>query len=294
MSMQKRDIKKEITDQIITMIEAAQKGNGDWTKPFRSLAKRPTNAVTNNPYRGLNSLWLSMVGFGTVATYKQWQGLGYQVQKGSASVPITVPMIGKDKKTGDSVMFGFRAASVFSCSQVLNIETNEPWIDAELPEIDLTERLKNADKYIKNLGFDVRHSCEGGAYYSPASDFINMPNRGLFVATKTSTATENYYSTLFHESAHCTGHKSRLNRLELKNKKGYAFEELIAELSAAFLCTELQVSSSPREDHAQYLASWLKALSNDNDYIFKAASEAQKVFDWMNAAQAEISINKAA
>jgi antirestriction protein ArdC len=121
-----------------------------------------------------------------------------------------------------------------------------------------------------------------------------MPNRDLFVATKTSTATENYYSTLLHESAHATGHSSRLDRLDLKNRKGYAFEELVAELSAAFLCNQLAVSSSPRDDHAQYLASWLKALDGDGDYIFKAASEAQKVVDWMDAKQVALPLQNAA
>ena len=112
-----------------------------------------------------------------------------------------------------------------------------------------------------------------------------MPNRELFSETATSTATENYYSTSCHEHAHWTGLKSRLDRLELKNKKGYAFEELVAELSAAFLCNQLDISSEPRADHAQYLAGWLTALGSDTDYIFKAAAEAQKAVDFMDSLQ---------
>ena len=291
----KKDIKETITAQIINMIKDAQETGSDFTMPFKTLGGRPTNALTRKHYRGLNALWLGLLGYRTVATYNQWQELGYQVQKGSKSVGISVPMIGKDKKTGDSKMFGFRGASVFPASQVLHAETGEAWAEPELADrVDLTERLEAVDQYVQNLGFDIRHSTEGGAYYQPANDFIHMPERDQFIATKTSTATECYYSTLLHESAHCTGHKSRLNRLDLKNKKGYAFEELVAELSAAFLCNHLDVSSTPREDHAQYLNSWLQALSGDNDYIFKAASEAQKVVDWMDVKQVAIPLEHAA
>ena len=290
----KKDIKETITAEIITMIENAQASNSDWTMPFKSLGGKPTNPLTGKAYRGLNSLWLGLLGYRTVATYRQWLELGYQVQKGGKSVTISAPMTVKDKKTGESKMIGFRPASVFPPSEVLHAETGEPWVEPEIDAVDLTERLETADQYVANLGFDIRHSGEGRAYYQPAGDFIHMPERAAFSATKTSSATENYYSTLLHESAHATGHKSRLDRLDLKNKKGYAFEELVAELSAAFLCNQLDVSGAPRDDHAQYLASWLKALDGDNDYIFKAASEAQKVVDWMDAKQVAVSLEEAA
>ena len=290
----KKDIKETNTAEIITMIENAQASNSDWTMPFKSLGGKPCNALTGKAYRGLNALWLGLLGYRTVATYKQWLELGYQVQKGCKSIGISVPMIVKDKKTQDQKMIGFRGASVFPASAVLHAESGEPWVEPEIDAVDLTERLEIADQYVANLSFDIRHSGEGRAYYQPAGDFIHMPERAAFSATKTSSATENYYSTLLHESAHATGHKSRLDRLDLKNKKGYAFEELVAELSAAFLCNQLDVSGAPRDDHAQYLASWLKALDGDNDYIFKAASEAQKVVDWMDAKQVAVSLEEAA
>lgn len=290
----KKDIKDTITDEIIAMIENAQASGADWTMPFKSLGGKPTNAQTGKAYTRLNALWLGLQGYRTVATYKQWSAIGYQVQRGSIGIAISAPMTVKDKKTGDSKMIGFRAATVFPSSMVLNTKTGEPWLEPESDAVDLTERLALADQYVSNLGFDIRHSGEGRAYYSPAGDFIHMPERAAFSATKTSTPTENYYSTFLHESAHATGHKSRLDRLDLKNRKGYAFEELVAELSAAFLCNQLGVSGAPREDHAQYLASWLTALDGDNDYIFKAASEAQKVVDWMDAKQVALELQDAA
>ena len=192
----------------------------------------------------------------------------------------------KDKETDKVKGLYFRGASVFSAAQV------EGWEAPTVEAPDLTEVLANVDTYLKNIGADVRHSTEGRAYYNPSSDYIQMPHREQFAATDTSNATECYYSTLLHEHTHWTGHKSRLNRLELKNKRGYAFEELIAELGACFLSVDLGISVEVRPDHSQYIAGWLQALTSDSgsDYIWKAASEAQKAVDYLNAAQQEEAI----
>ena len=281
--MAKRDIKNEITTKIIDLIETH---GSDWVKPFGGLCGAPVNALTGKSYRGMNSFWLGLQGQTYWATYKQWQELGAQVLKGSKASGIAVPMPIKDKETDKVKGLYFRGASVFSAAQV------EGWEAPTVEAPDLTEVLANVDTYLKNVGADVRHSTEGRAYYNPSSDYIQMPHREQFTATDTSTATECYYSTLLHEHTHWTGHKSRLNRLELKNKRGYAFEELIAELGAAMLCATLNISPEVRPDHSQYIAGWLQALTSDSgsDYIWKAASEAQKAVDYLNAAQQEEAI----
>jgi antirestriction protein ArdC len=276
--MAKRDIKREITTKIIDLIETH---GSDWVKPFSSLCGSPVNALTGKPYRGMNSFWLGLQGQTYWATYKQWQELGAQVLKGSKASGIAVPMPIKDKKTDEVTGLYFRGASVFSAAQV------EGWEAPTVETPDLTEVLANVDTYLKNVGADVRHNSSGGAYYNPSNDFIQMPYREQFTETDTSTATECYYSTLLHEHVHYTGHKSRLDRLEQKNKRGYAFEELVAELGAAMLCASLDISPEVRPDHSQYIAHWLQALTDDKgaDYIWKAASEAQKAVDYLNAAQ---------
>ena len=281
--MAKRDIKNEITTKIIDLIETH---GSDWVKPFSGLCGAPVNALTGKSYRGMNSFWLGLQGQTYWATYKQWQELGAQVLKGSKASGIAVPMPIKDKKTDEVKGLYFRGASVFSAAQV------EGWEAPTVETPDLTEVLANVDTYLKNVGADVRHSTEGRAYYNPSNDFIQMPHREQFTATDTSSCTENYYSTLLHEHTHWTGHKSRLNRLEQKNKRGYAFEELIAELGAAMLCATLNISPEVRPDHSQYIAGWLQALTSDSgsDYIWKAASEAQKAVDYLNAAQQEEAI----
>ena len=229
----------------------------------------------------MNSFWLGLQGHTYWATYKQWKELGAQVMEKSKSSLIAVPMQIKDKETEEIKGLFFRPAHVFSASQVEGWEA--PVIEAK----DQTVILNNVDNYLKNAGAKVTNSNEGRAFYSPSSDSIQMPYRNQFIATETSTATECYYSTLLHEHIHWTGHNSRLDRLNEKNRRGYAFEELIAELGAAMLCASLNVSPEVRADHSQYIAGWLKALTSEggSDYIWKAASEAQKAVDYLNMRQ---------
>ena len=130
---------------------------------------------------------------------------------------------------------------------------------------------------LQPLALSSRTDHSARAFYSPAADYIQIPMREVFTATPTSTSTECYYSTLLHELAHWTGNKSRLDRLSMKNgfgSEGYAMEELVAELASAFQCALLDISPSPREDHAKYLNNWLKVLKDDPKAIFKAAAAA--------------------
>jgi antirestriction protein ArdC len=122
----------------------------------------------------------------------------------------------------------------------------------------------------------VRH---GGnrAYYSPDADYIQMPPFGAF------SQNVGYYSTLAHEHTHWTAKAERCDR-QLGKRFGdnaYAAEELIAELGAAFVCAQLGLSTEPREDHAQYIQSWLRVLKADKRAIFTAASKAQQACDWL-------------
>jgi antirestriction protein ArdC len=99
---------------------------------------------------------------------------------------------------------------------------------------------------------------------------------------------ESYYATLAHETTHWTRHPARLNR-DLGGKRfgdgGYAMEELVAEIGAAFLCADLGITPETREDHAAYIASWLRVLREDKRAIFTAASHAQRAADHLHAYQ---------
>jgi antirestriction protein ArdC len=135
----------------------------------------------------------------------------------------------------------------------------------------------------------VRHGGDR-AYYTPAQDFIGMPELSSFTATATGTATENMYGTLLHELTHWTGHKSRCNREFGKRfgSQAYAAEELVAELGSSFLCAGLGLSQEPRKDHAQYMNSWLKLLKSDKRAIFTASSKASQAVDWLEQTQAQV------
>jgi antirestriction protein ArdC len=142
--------------------------------------------------------------------------------------------------------------------------------------LKMAESTPEPDAFFQALGAALRH---GGnqAFYSPASDHIQMPP---FAAFRESVS---YYSTLAHEHTHWTASAARCNR-ELGKRFGdnaYAAEELIAELGAAFTCAHLGLSTEPREDHAQYIQSWLKVLKADKRAIFTAASKAQQACDWL-------------
>jgi antirestriction protein ArdC len=152
----------------------------------------------------------------------------------------------------------------------------------DLPETSLVERVSQADELVQSTGADIRHGG-GRAYYRLSTDHIQMPDEERFKNTETSTATEGYYSTLFHELTHWTGREDRCER-DLNNRFGddaYAMEELVAELGAAFLCAELEISPQPREDHAGYIQHWMKVMKADKKAIFTAAARANEALDFL-------------
>lgn len=276
MAKQKRNIGQEITEAIKS---AMQEHGTDWTKPLRALATVPTNAVTGNPYRGLNALFLGLIGVQWAAGYKQWQSIGAQVVEGGKSVAITAPMPIKDKEDPTKIAaLLFRAAAIFPSSQVTG------WQPPAVEGTDTTEVLAEVDAYIANLNAHVEH---GGSQpcYIPSRDQVNMPKREAYIDNGDATSTQSYYGDFLHELIHWTGHKSRCARLDDKSKRGYAFEELVAEIGSVLLSVRLGINPTVRPDHAKYLNGWLKSLDDDQSYIIDAAKLAQKAIDYLDGLQ---------
>ena len=120
------------------------------------------------------------------------------------------------------------------------------------------------------------------AYYALEPDYIQLPVIDAF------RDAESFYATLAHEATHWTKHPSRLAREFGRRSwgdEGYAQEELVAELGAAFLCADLELTPEVREDHAGYIASWLTVLKNDKRFIFQAAAHAQRAVDYLHNRQ---------
>lgn len=286
MSKERFDIHQHITDRLIGAIEA---GAGQWQMPWHrgSGSRRPVNIASGNPYNGVNilALWIEaqVNGYGSHlwGTYRQWAETGASVRKGQkASYVVFYREIEVDADETDESDFRrrlfARATPVFNADQV---DGHQP---SATPSTDGTDQLRSVDEFVTNTGAAIVH---GGACacYIPKLDEIHMPPRQAFTGSTTSTPTEAYYATLLHELTHWTAPAHRCDR-NLSNRFGseaYAMEELIAELGAAFLCSELGITVEPRPDHAQYLAHWLNVLKADKRAIFTAASKAAQAADYL-------------
>ena len=289
---QRIDVREAITAKIVAAIEA---GAGEFQMPWHRPGVAftiPKNALTEKTYRGSNilSLWIDAdekkFEHQTWATFKQWQELGAQVRKGEKGSLIVkygewIPKTARDDADAGKRLFA-KAAYVFNAQQVDGYS-----IALSVPRPDLTERLEHVDAFIAATKAEFREGGQRAFYRHRDSkgegDFIQMPPRNLFTGTATSTPTESYESTRLHELSHFAGAEHRLNRKfgERFGDKAYSFEELVAELSAAFLCAELEITNTPRVDHAQYISNWLEVLKGDTKAIFTAASLATRTVDYL-------------
>ena len=283
-----QDVYQQITNRIIAAIEA---GAPEFEMPWHRGAhqSRPVNVLTKKPYHGVNTLalWVAQAAndytTGTWGTYRQWQTYGAQVKKGEhASIIVFFKDLAKSVEEPDETGSTSRRSFIATSSSVFNADQVEGYSDSGSPRIDKTQILERVEALIRATEAKL---IESGtiACYNPVSDTIYMPSRALFKDSSTSSATEGYYSTLLHELTHWTGHQTRLNR-DLLNRFGnvaYAMEELVAELGAAFLCSDLGISLEPRPTHAAYLGSWLEVMKRDKRALFTAASKASQATNYL-------------
>lgn len=276
LSTKRFDVYASITQTIIAAIE---RGTGDFVMPWHrqgGAGGRPTNAATGQAYRGVNvvALWAraAIEGYPSSqwATFRQWSSIGGQVRRGETGSVILFykPLHpGEERQQEDEPRrFVARASWVFNRTQV----------DGWEPEHDIgpsaVSPVEAADDLVRANHPAIQHDGDE-AFYSSHDDRIHLPRAERFVGSPTRSPTEAYYATLLHELIHWTGAAHRLNRTfgTRFGDQAYAFEELVAELGAAFLCADVGLSTEPREDHAQYLASWLSVLSSDKRAIVTAS-----------------------
>lgn len=281
----KKDIFQEITNDIIQSLES---DNGIWQKPWAlTLPLRGSGQY----YQGINSLILSVKAFkesyifGKWLTFKQAKELGGVVKKGQKATKIfycsslaikdqesNKPELGEDKKE----VFFRKQYFVFNVSQIENLP--DEFYQQEKTNINKDiKKHDQIDQLIKYHNVKLVSQDQNNAYYQAEPDIINMPNISKF------NDNDSYYATLLHEVAHWTGNKKRLNRdLESYHIKREirAKEELVAEISSMFLSSHFNIQK-PKQNHISYLESWLKILKKDKKIIFKASSDAQKVFNFL-------------
>ncbi len=281
-----RDVYSRVTSQIVNAIE---QGVSNWRMPWHTSGKfafSPVNVTSRKPYRGINTvcLWAAAQakGYerGEWGTYRQWQERGAQVRKGEKATLVvfwkfansaTETDDGDDTSKSGSRLLFTRGYSVFNAGQVDGYYT--PKAD---DEASTEQRVEQAEIFFRGINARVIHQGNR-AFYSPTDDTITLPPFGAFFTAM------DYYSTRAHETGHWSSRADRCNR-ELGKRFGdnaYSVEELIAELTAAFTLAHLGLSSQPRPDHAQYIASWLRVLKADKRAIFTAASKAQQAADFM-------------
>lgn len=289
----RQDVYTRVTDRIVADLE---QGVRTWVKPWSAehAAGKITRPLRHNgtPYSGINilMLWSAAMAGGFAApiwmTFKQALELNAHVRKGEkGSLVVYANSITRketDDTTGDETereIHFMKGYTVFNVEQIEGLPAH--YYAKPEPRFSPIQRIEHAETFFGNLRADIRH---GGtrAYYAQEPDYIRMPPFEAFMDA------QSYYATLAHEQTHWTKHPSRLAR-EFGRKtwgdEGYAEEELVAELGAAFLCADLELALTPREDHASYIAHWLTVLKNDKRAIFRSAAHAQRAADFLHTLQ---------
>ena len=279
--MKNQDVYQMVTDRLIEALEA---GTAPWRKPWNGEgcpAGWPTNLSTGKTYQGVNVWTLASAPFSSHywVTFKQCQSLGGKVRKGEKAGGFVVYwnwLEKTDVETGKPVKIPFlKYSRVFNSEQCDGLEDKIPEPKA-LPESD-AERMENAEStiraYIDNGGPSFETGHQDRAFYRSSSDAVSVP-----ILEQYETGGQ-YYSTVFHELTHSTGHSKRLDRgldkLAAFGSESYSREELIAEMGAAFLCGIHGIDST-LDNSAAYLKGWIKALKSDSKMAVWAGSRAQK------------------
>jgi antirestriction protein ArdC len=270
------DLHQTVTDRIIAEM---QKGVTPWEKGWNATTSFvPANAITGRRYSGMNilMLWLAAQDHGYSQaewlTFKQANEVGAKVKKGEKATPVLfVSFKEEENEKGETVKKPFtRIFYVFNLAQVDGLDKAYP---SRTPPVG-DERYDNAEAFLSNCGIRITYGGDR-ACYVPHEDRIMLPPYSSF------NTDDDFFAVGFHEAIHGSGHKERLNRvLNTKFRSPeYRFEELIAELGSAFLCA--QHGYPFNRSHPAYLDSWIKAMKDDNQAIFRAASYASQAAEYL-------------
>ncbi len=275
-----KSVYEMVTNRIIEQLE---KGVIPWHKPWTGTINGAYNRISNKSYSLLNQMLLKHAG--EYATFKQWDNLGGHIKRGAKSEIVVfwkiqqVEEIQEDGTKEVKNISLLRYYNVFHISQVEGVEPRNKNDLTENEPIAAAENIK--DNYKARENIEIIETILDRAYYSPAGDYIKIPAKEQYKDI------EEFYSTLFHEMIHSTGHKTRLNRLDTENKamfgnEVYSKEELVAELGSAMLLNMLNIETSKTfKNSAAYIQNWLQVLKNDSRFIVSASSKAEKAVNYI-------------
>lgn len=278
------DVYAKVTDAIVAALD---KGVAPWRKPWTGHG--PKNLISKKEYRGANVFLLMCTPFTSPwwLTYNQARSLGGHVKRGEKGTTIIFWQIGKREHTDASGVKEMKKFFLLRYYTVFNVEQTEGIDPKKIPSTEVrvvseAERISAAEAIANDYTHEfggpnvtvVRGSNQ--AFYSPSLDTINLPDLSQF------SANEEYYSTLFHELTHSTGHDTRLKRKfgSSFGNHAYSEEELVAEFGAAFLCGAAGIEKREvLENSAAYLKHWASKLKDNPKWVVQAASAAQKAAD---------------
>lgn len=276
-----------VTDRIIAKLES---GTIPWRNPRNGRATSDQfaqNLVSHKSYHGCN-FWLMNYGTDFKSPYwlsfKQAQDLGGNVCRGQHGTPVTFWKFfqSENKDTGKLKNIPMlRSYTVFNLEQCENVKQPEPVVLPEFHPIESAQQIIGAMPNSPKIETGEPQRGGSAGCYSPSSDTVTMPDARDF------RSSEGYYSVLFHELGHSTGHRTRLDRMQGDTawskfgSKPYAQEELVAELTSGYLCATCQIFDVLEENTAAYIASWIKTLKDDNRLFVHAAGKAQHAANWI-------------
>jgi antirestriction protein ArdC len=265
-------------EKLIDMLENADLP--PWRKPWNAGRDLPRNAKTNRPYSGMNLWMLMLAPFGDkrFLTPNQVKEAGGTIKEGEKVFPVyfwSFPNA-KDQKAGKRPFCKYYKVVNLEQTEGVDLSKLKSSNESDIEAHEHTP-IENCESIVK--GFKSRPKIEhigNVACYSPSFDVVKMPEM------KTFDKVEEYYSTLFHELGHSTGHESRLNRQELMGNlasfgsHAYSQEELVAEFTAAMLCGEAGIEPQTLENSAAYIKGWHKRLKGNPEALVMAVRCANK------------------
>lgn len=262
-----------VTEKIINKLE---QGVIPWRQPWSSIGMA-ISWKTQKPYRGINAFLLEP---GEYITFKQAQEAGGCIKKGSKGQVVVFWKLLEKENAETGVI---EQIPLLRYYKVFNIKTQCEGIGSKQKDREEFNHdfIESAEQILR-LYKDVPKIKEapGRAYYRPSSDMVSIPPLSDYKVP------EEYYSTLFHELVHSTGHKKRLNRpgvakVQTFGNEDYSKEELVAEFGAAMLCGMAKIDNDTLPNSVAYIQSWLRKLKKDNKLVVHAAAQAQKAADYI-------------
>ena len=294
--MNNTEVLKKFNEQFLEALKEAQASDFSYSWIPASV---PNNGITGRSYNFLNQFFLNFK-FAKYhyknnkwLTFKQISKFGGKVMKGEHGTMIVfskksylfngtyyesykdIPFLNEEEESTIKEKFLLRYYLVWNTSQTENLP--ETYYENDIPK-NVFETTQ-VDEFLKATGAEIKYDAYNKNFYTPSGDYINLVRKEQFKSLK------GYYGTVLHELSHWSGHKTRLNRfednkwLETTNKK-YAFEELVAEISSAYLCRYFDIDK-PIKHSAAYVNSWLTGLNKDQYFVYRAFAKSEQAFNYL-------------